>query len=227
MTAPADDDDGAPHRPRTRERTIPPERSLTIALGALFVLTVVLLVAKSPRKPPPPRTAATASASSTDPATPPAEDRLERAIAELRARPEFEDDEHAKEMLSAMASAGPSDAGMLLPDGAVPPALGPNDPKSVRFGVVLVRYRGAQLAPAESPLRAAALERAHSLRVLAKNDFAAAVTAGDPGSMKDIGTVQRGDLEPAIEYELFHLPVGEVSEVVDAPRGFWIMRRIR
>jgi parvulin-like peptidyl-prolyl isomerase len=60
----------------------------------------------------------------------------------------------------------------------------------------------------------------------AKLDFAAAVTKGDRGSTTDAGHVPLGVLEPAAEYLLFTLPKGEVlSEPVDTPRGYWILRR--
>ena len=62
---------------------------------------------------------------------------------------------------------------------------------------------------------------------LAKTDFAAAVKGGDQGSALDIGAVHRGILEPGTQYVVFTLPPGSVSEVLDTPRGFWIVRRIR
>lgn len=224
MLPPAHDDDGAP-RPRAPARAAPAGgRALTIALGALFVAALIVL-GRGPRRAPRPAPAPSAPAATASDGKLPPEERLERAIAELRALPEL-DDEQAKAMVSAMASAGPSDAGMLLADGAVPPPLASNAPKALRFGVVVVRYRGAQLAPPEAPHRLEALGRARTLREIAAKDFAAAVRAGDPGSSLDIGAVRRGDLEPGIEYELFSLPKGGLSEVVDAPRGFWIMRRI-
>jgi hypothetical protein len=38
--------------------------------------------------------------------------------------------------------------------------------------------------------------------------------------------VKRGILEPGIEYVLFTTPKGEVAEVVEAPRGYWVMKRL-
>jgi hypothetical protein len=97
----------------------------------------------------------------------------------------------------------------------------------VRFGVVLVKYHGAQLAPDAAPARGVCLERARTLARLARDDFPAAVRGGDKGSREDVGTVRRGVLEPGTEYVLFTLPVGGTSEVLDTPRGFWIVRRIK
>jgi parvulin-like peptidyl-prolyl isomerase len=44
--------------------------------------------------------------------------------------------------------------------------------------------------------------------------------------MDDAGTIPRGVLEPTVEYALFTLKPGDVSDPIDTPRGFWIVRRI-
>lgn len=119
-----------------------------------------------------------------------------------------------------------SDAGVTLLSGDAPPGLTAEAPKKVRFGVVLVQYRGAQGAPPTSRPRDAALTLAKELSEAAKGDFKAAVAKGDKGSNEDLGYIPRGVLEPAPEYELFSLSKGGVSGVVDTPRGFWIVRRI-
>jgi hypothetical protein len=99
-------------------------------------------------------------------------------------------------------------------------------PKTVRFGVILVQYRGAELAPPSARPKPEALTLARSLAEAANTDFKAQVQRGDPGSMDDAGRIPRGVLEPAVEYALFMLPKGGVSEPIDTPRGFWIVRRI-
>ncbi|MGK4007453.1 peptidylprolyl isomerase [Sorangium sp. So ce1036] len=119
-----------------------------------------------------------------------------------------------------------TDAGVTLLSGEAPPGLPAEAPKKVRFGVVLVQYRGAQGAPTTARTKEAALELAKELAELAKTDFKAAVNKGDKGSTDDLGHIPRGVLEPAPEYELFSLPKGGVSGPVDTPRGFWITRRI-
>lgn len=119
-----------------------------------------------------------------------------------------------------------TDAGGTLLNGSAPPALPPDAPKSVVFGVVLVQYRGAQGAPPNAPPRETALETARQLAETAKRDFRAAVSKGDKGSMENAGRLARGFIEPAPEYVLFSLPKDGVSEPVDTPRGFWIVRRI-
>jgi len=32
-------------------------------------------------------------------------------------------------------------------------------------------------------------------------------------------------LEPAVEYAIFTLPVGSVSDPLETPRGYWIVKR--
>jgi hypothetical protein len=109
------------------------------------------------------------------------------------------------------------DAGSGLPSGS---------PKTVRFGVILVQYKGAEHAPATARSKKDATALARTLADGASTDFKAQVQKGDPGSMEDAGRIPRGVLEPSVEYALFMLPRGSVSEPIDTPRGFWIVRRI-
>ena len=44
--------------------------------------------------------------------------------------------------------------------------------------------------------------------------------------MENAGRMPRGMLEPAPEFVLFSLPKDGVSDPVDTPRGYWIVRRI-
>ena len=118
------------------------------------------------------------------------------------------------------------DAGGALLSGEAPPPLPAEAPKRVRFGVVLVQYRGAQGAPPTSRSRDAALALAKEIVEEARTDFKAAVAKGDKGSTEDLGFMPRGILEPAPEFELFSLPKGGIGGPVDTPRGFWVVRRI-
>lgn len=124
------------------------------------------------------------------------------------------------------AALGAPDAGGTLLSGEVPPPLGQEAPKRVRFGVILVQYKGAQTAPPGTRSREAALQLARTLAEEAKQDFKATVAKGDKGSTEDLGYIPRGVLEPAPEFELFSLPKGGVGGPVDTPRGYWIVRRI-
>jgi hypothetical protein len=121
---------------------------------------------------------------------------------------------------------GASDAGTRLLTGEAAPPLTGDAPKSIVFGVILVTYKGAQGAPANARSRDAALELAKQLAEGAKQDFKATVAKGDKGSMENAGRMPRGMLEPAPEFVLFSLPKDGVSDPVDTPRGFWIVRRI-
>lgn len=117
-------------------------------------------------------------------------------------------------------------AGFAMLDGTPVPLLGQGAPRSVRFGVVLVSYTGAEDAPRGARPKREAFEIAERLAAQAKSDFHAAVRRGDDGSADDVGTMQRGVIEPAPEYVLFSLPVGGTSDPVDTPRGYWIVKRI-
>lgn len=122
------------------------------------------------------------------------------------------------------------DSALLPLPSASPPLvvrpLPPGAPRQVRFGVVLVKYRGAELAGGIDRSRSDALAIARAIADLAKKDFPEAVKHGDPGSEADAGRIGRGILEPALESELFLLPPGGVAGPVDTPRGYWVMRRI-
>ncbi|HEY1956770.1 MAG TPA: peptidylprolyl isomerase [Polyangiaceae bacterium] len=127
-----------------------------------------------------------------------------------------------------LAPRAPRDGGpgFTMPDGHPPPPLPENAPAAVRFGVVLVSYAGAEDAPHGARSKKDALELAEKLAAQAKTDFHAAVRRGDDGSLDDVGSMRRGFVEPAPEYVLFTLPVGGVSDPIDTPRGFWIVKRI-
>lgn len=116
--------------------------------------------------------------------------------------------------------------GATLPSGSTAPLLDEGAPKQVKFGAILVEYRGAETATRTTRTRDEALEKAKKLSEEAQSDFAAAVKGGDKGSGEDFGAIPRGIFEPAPEYVLFNLKPGEVSEPVDSPRGFYVFKRI-
>lgn len=109
------------------------------------------------------------------------------------------------------------------PDGAAP--LSSGAPRQVVFGVALVWYRGAESAPANARTKDEARALAASIAEDAKKDFAGAVKRADVG-FEDAGSIQRTVLEPQAEAVLFSLEVGEVGGPVEAPRGFYVFRRI-
>jgi hypothetical protein len=122
-------------------------------------------------------------------------------------------------------------AGAVMLDGTPVPPLPLTVPRSVRFGVVLVSYAGAQPSAgggSRPPTRskADALALARKLLATAQTDFHAAVQQGDGGSSDDVGRVKLGVLEPAPEFVLFTLGVDAVGGPVDTPRGFWVVKRL-
>lgn len=120
------------------------------------------------------------------------------------------------------------DAGLFLPtlslgDAALMPS---SAPRHVKIGVVLVTFAGAEGAPQAARNKADARAIADRLGQDARSDFHRAVTSGDPGSSDDIGRLPRGVLDPRTEVAVFALATGEVSDVLETPRGYWIVKRI-
>jgi parvulin-like peptidyl-prolyl isomerase len=109
------------------------------------------------------------------------------------------------------------DGGLAMPSGA---------PRSVHMGVVLVTYVGAEGASSNAKTKAEALAVAQRLHDQAKTDFKGAVKEGDSGSAEDIGRIPRGVLDPRAEVSVFSLAAGEISDVLETPKGFWIVKRL-
>ena len=128
--------------------------------------------------------------------------------------PAAEDDLDAGLFLPSLSL---GDASVIMPSGA---------PRSVKIGVVLVAFAGAEGASPTARSKSDALAIAERLGGEARSDFHRAVTSGDPGSADDIGRLPRGVLDPRTEIAVFGLSPGEISEVLETPRGFWIVKRI-
>lgn len=133
------------------------------------------------------------------------------------------------------AGASESDAGLAQGLGALgalgslgtPPLQIPTGaPKQVKLGVVLVTFAGAEGAPPTARSKREAMSIAERLVGEARSDFHHAVVAGDPGSSDDIGRMPRGVLDPRTEVAVFNLASGEVSEILETPRGYWIVKRL-
>lgn len=105
-------------------------------------------------------------------------------------------------------------------------ALPSGAPRTVRVGLVFVQWKGAEGATTSTRPKGDALAKAQELAAQAKEDFRRAVTQGDPGSAEDIGRIPRGTLDPRTEAVLFNLAPGAVSEAIETPRGYWIVKRI-
>lgn len=108
-------------------------------------------------------------------------------------------------------------------------------PDTVGLRHVMVAYQGALLAPFSiTRSKPEARQRAEEARrkLMEKTEFAAVAkdysddlsTAGKAG---DLGSVPLNELPVEMEWTAFHLPVGEVSEVVESPGGFHVMVRYR
>lgn len=138
----------------------------------------------------------------------------------------------------AVADAGtPAVVGMAIADAGVATEAGdaeaadglplPKDaPRIVRLGVVLVAYAGAEGASGSAPPKKEAAARAATLLETARANFSEAVRKGDPGSSDDIGRIPRGVLDPSTEAAVFRLKAADVSDVLETPRGYWIVKRL-
>ena len=118
------------------------------------------------------------------------------------------------------------DAGLALPSLSFDASIPSSAPRSVKVGLVFVTFSGAEGAPAGSRPKGQAKELADGLLSMARADFHQAVGKGDSGSADDIGRIPRGVLDPAVEAAVFALGTNDVSEVVETPRGYWIVKRL-
>jgi hypothetical protein len=126
--------------------------------------------------------------------------------------------------LDATGDGGFSLAGLnvLLDAGAMPSGA----PRSVRLGVVLVQFAGAEGASNSARAKPDALKHALELAEQAKTDWKGAVKAGDTGSSDDIGRIPRGVLDHTTELVVFSLEKDGISEPLETPKGYWIVRRV-
>lgn len=112
--------------------------------------------------------------------------------------------------------------GLTIDGGSMPSGA----PRAVRLGVILVQWAGAEGASSAARAKPDALKRAQELAEQAKTDFKAAVKAGDSGSAEDIGRMPRGVLDARTEVAVFSLAAGDISEPLETPRGYWVVKRI-
>lgn len=181
------------------------QRWASIAVGAAVVFVVGWMTYEAMTTPPARRTPdAGAAASATAATTAPEPEELDAGAAD-----DFD--------------GGPFLQPLSLGDAGALPA---NAPRSVKLGVVLVTFQGAEGAPPNARSKREAYALAERLGQEARTDFHRAVMGGDPGSADDIGRLPRGVLDPRTELVVFALASGEVSEVLETPRGFWIVKRL-
>ena len=99
-------------------------------------------------------------------------------------------------------------------------------PRTLKLGVVLVQFTGAEGASSTARAKPDAFKHAQELAEKARADWKAAVKAGDVGSAEDIGRIPRGVLEHPTELAVFSLAAGDVSEPLETPRGYWVVKRL-
>jgi hypothetical protein len=130
--------------------------------------------------------------------------------------------------VDAGPASGNDDAGlsMIMLGDASFLGLPTTAPRTVHIGVVLVTYVGAEGASSNARTKAEALVVAQRLHDDAKTDFKKAVKEGDAGSLDDIGRIPRGVLDPRSEVAVFSLAASEISEILETPKGFWIVKRL-
>ncbi len=186
----------------------------SLTFGLLFVAAMIGLVwaSRQPESSPTPTLPSASASTSAQP-----QKELENPVTV-----------DAGETADADLEPAKSSAFNKLPDGGVVPRLTSDAPKSVRLGIVLFKYRGAQGAPSNARSKREAREKASKAVELAKKDFDEAVKLGDPDSLANAGDIPRNVLEPAVEYSVFMMEPGSVyPEPLDTPRGYWVVRRIK
>jgi hypothetical protein len=118
------------------------------------------------------------------------------------------------------------DAGLSMPSLSFDASVPTGAPRAVKLGIVVVTWAGAEGASSNARPKAQAKEVAEGLVSVARADFHQAVSKGDSGSADDMGRFPRGILDPNVEAVVFALGQNDVSEVVETPRGFWIVKRL-
>jgi NIMA-interacting peptidyl-prolyl cis-trans isomerase 1 len=132
----------------------------------------------------------------------------------------------------AAPSSAPSSAMVIPPPAtASAPLPGPND--AIIAQHVLVTYKGAKRSP-KTVTRTKAQAKARALEALAKVRGGTAFEdvvdtySDDAASVDRLGSVgkfHRGDMDPAFSAAAFALHTNEVSDVVETPFGFHIIKR--
>ena len=130
---------------------------------------------------------------------------------------------------SAIATAAPSSTRI----DSSPSAVDSPAPDAIIAQHVLVAYRGAKRAP-KGVTRSKADARARAEEALAKLRSGAAFEdvvktysddAGSVDRMGSLGKFGRGDMDPTFAAAAFALRVGQVSDVVQTPFGFHLIKR--
>jgi hypothetical protein len=133
---------------------------------------------------------------------------------------------------AASSAPAPSAVPSAAPE-AVAPAAPPVVPDAIIAQHILVAYKGAKRAP-KGVTRSKADAKTRVAEALAKvrsgTPFEDAVTqysddAGSAARMGSVGKFHRDDMDPAFSAAAFALGVGQVSDVVETPFGFHVIKR--
>jgi hypothetical protein len=135
--------------------------------------------------------------------------------------------EAAAPAASSTAPAASASAASSASSAAVAP------PDTIIAQHVLVAYRGARRAPkgitrSKSDAKARAQEALSKIRAGSPFEDIVKQYSDDTGSvdrMGSLGKFHRGDMDPAFGTAAFALRVGEVSDVVETPFGFHVIKR--
>ena len=136
----------------------------------------------------------------------------------------------AREHGSPAPASAPISAGDAAEDG------GPAELRYVGAAHVLVAYRGAERAsPGVKRTKAEARARADEVLAALRSErfgFGDAVQkySDDEATLPshgDLGNFERAAMDPSFSEAAFALEVGQVSKVVETPRGFHVIRRTR
>lgn len=109
----------------------------------------------------------------------------------------------------------------------------PDGPAEIGASHILISYKGAtRAAPYIERTRDEAMALAQSLqeKATAGGDFAALAkeNSDDPGSAAmggSLGRFTRGQMVPAFSNAAFSLEIGGISQVVESPFGFHVIKR--
>jgi parvulin-like peptidyl-prolyl isomerase len=128
----------------------------------------------------------------------------------------------------AVPAPGPSASASPPPSASVAPA-----PDTIIAQHILVAYKAAKRAPkgvtrTKADAKARAAEALGKIRGGMTFEDAVAAYSDDAGSAERLGSVgkfHREDMDPAFSAAAFALHVGQVSDIVETPFGFHIIKR--
>jgi parvulin-like peptidyl-prolyl isomerase len=133
---------------------------------------------------------------------------------------------------AASSAAAPSVAPAAASEVAAPASSAPV-PDAIIAQHILVAYKSAKRAPkgvtrSKAEAKARATEALGKIRSGTTFEEAVAQYSDDTGSAERMGSVgkfHRDDMDPAFSAAAFALRVGQVSDVVETPFGFHIIKR--